>query len=190
MKKVFAFLVMVGLSTVSQAVYVKWSLENSNYNVENWTANYGETVYLVQAGQDATAAEIAAAAKTPVSEGGGRVDGAVGAGKDGGIHQFTITDVTLTDGAYYYLVIFKGGVTTSDQYAVSNAVQYTGTPQTDNANGIYGADAAGTPPDVGDFYMPGWMGGSWTAPQTAPEPTVLALLALGAAGLALRRRAA
>ena len=95
----------------------------------------------------------------------------------------------LGDG-YYYLVVFDPTVGQGDvpKYAVSNAIQYTGDAETNKQNGITQTTVKpGDAPVVGDFVDIGWMGGTWTA-VTVPEPTALALLALGVAGLALRRK--
>lgn len=94
---------------------------------------------------------------------------------------------TDTYNGYYYLVVFDP-TTTSDevpQYAVSNVVQYAGA--VDKENGIYNTNQNGGEPDIGDFVDIGWMGGTWRD-AVVPEPTALALLALGVAGLALRRK--
>ncbi len=107
-----------------------------------------------------------------------------------------LTSISGTDGfglnGYYYLVVFDPtlGQDEGPKYAVSNAIQYTGNAEEDKRNGITQTTVnpeSGKLPDVGDFVDIGWMGGTWTA-VTVPEPTALALLALGVAGLALRRK--
>ena len=93
---------------------------------------------------------------------------------------------------YYYLVVFDPTTLGGDaQYAVAGALQYTGEAATDKANGIYqttvdvGSNDKPLEPNIGDFVDVSWIGGHWAA---VPEPTALALLALGVAGLALRRK--
>lgn len=90
---------------------------------------------------------------------------------------------------YFYLVVFNTNaddVSEYEHYAVSKAVQYT-TGQSNKENGIYDTTVDGGAPEIGDFVEVSWVGGSWTS-ALVPEPTALALLALGIAGVALRRK--
>ena len=92
----------------------------------------------------------------------------------------------------YYLVVFDPASLTpgSDaQYAVAQAKSFTGTSTSDDdqENGFYQTTMDPTLglPEMGNFVELEWMGGHWAA---VPEPTALALLVLGVAGLALRRK--
>lgn len=94
------------------------------------------------------------------------------------------------DEGYYYLVVFDPTLEQDEgpKYAVSNAIQYTG--GTDTQKGITQTivnPESSKLPEVAEFVDIGWMGGTWTS-AVVPEPTALALLALGVAGLALRRK--
>jgi hypothetical protein len=107
-------------------------------------------------------------------------------GRNGKI-QLSLNGTGFDPGGYFYLVVFTepnaSGETT---YIVSQAVQYTGTEETDDDKGIYGTTVDGGDPNFGAYVDVSWMG-SWTG-VAAPEPTALAILALGVAGLALRRK--
>ena len=87
------------------------------------------------------------------------------------------------ESGYLYLVIFDSTeISQAGQYAVAQAGQ-TGQVTIDSTGQVVGPTEVG--PDPSDFLSPVWLGGTHRA---APEPTALALLALGIAGVALRRR--
>lgn len=117
------------------------------------------------------------AAGTATDEAGTRFTNSVGFG-----------DETLKSG-YYYLVVFNNKVVDqATKYAVAQAGAVGGTAVENGYLGIEGnqfVDPDGTPLP-GKYLDPTWMFGTFR--DAAPEPTALALLALGVAGAALRRR--
>lgn len=93
---------------------------------------------------------------------------------------FNLPPTAAGETGYLYLVIFNDeSVSDATQFAVAKA------PTTVDVNGNGQIIKGNTIPDSLEFQAPVWMGGTHRA---APEPTALALLALGIAGVALRRR--
>lgn len=85
------------------------------------------------------------------------------------------------ENGYLYLVIFNDkNIGNADQFAVAKAP--TTVTVNDEGQVVQGDHQL---PDSLKFQAPVWLGGTHRA---APEPTTLALLALGIAGVALRRR--
>lgn len=82
---------------------------------------------------------------------------------------------------YLYLVIFDDRtLSEAGQFAVAQAGE-TGQVTIDSTGQVVGPGGGASL----EFFTPVWLGGTHRA---APEPTALALLALGIAGVALRRR--
>ena len=95
----------------------------------------------------------------------------------------------VTNEGYYYLVIFNNSnVADATKYAVAQAGT-VGNTVCDNGYVYVDGNDYVTPdgkPIKAEFIDPTWIAGTFHAPM--PEPTALALLALGLAGAALRRR--
>ena len=207
MRRFLLALLMTTVVASLQAITINWQVANSefawadegvstylvysesgNLSAENvYTNNY--VGYKVTAGSaDATAVGGATAADSGVvnsywTPGFGSAENSTVGSK-----AYVNVDLegTAFGSGYFYLVVFQTNPAegTDALYAVSKAVQYT---EGVNANGIYDITVNGDAPEMGQYIEIPWLGGNWRD-AVVPEPTALALLALGVAGLALRRK--
>lgn len=170
MKRMLIVLCAVALAACAQAASVNWKVTGT-------MAESGYTAYLI-VGDAVTdtwgsVADIAAAAiGTANFE-------SVGRGKY--VANGTTTDASLTkDGSFYYVIVSGDG----SKYAVSGL--YSGS--------AYVYDSAAEPPESAPSTPPTFAANSANYASfgggDVPEPTSGLLLLIGAAGLALRRRAA
>jgi len=163
------------LATANSQIY----LLSSTGDVTSWTGD------LVSSRWDGGAALESNTSLTQVRQVGTSVDyagGEVFAGSGG----YNATDIfldvgPLSDGTYYALVFVSES---ADTYAVTKTYRYTPAVNNVGSNGYADVDIDGVP-TYADFLSADWL---FTNYVGTPEPTVFALLALGVAGLSLRRR--
>ena len=205
MRRFLLALLMTTVVASLQAITINWQVANSEYTWDN----EGVTSYLVYSESGTLSAKdvyggnydgykvsqgtvTAVGSATEVSNDVANSYLALGFGAQSG-KAYVNVDLegqAFGDG-YFYLVVFKTGTDngTDDLYAVSQAVRYSGgTDATADAkNGIYDITVSEDLPNLGQYIETPWLGGTWRD-AVVPEPTALALLALGVAGLALRRK--
>lgn len=213
MKLLFSTLFAVAMAASLQAISVAWTLQNSYWiyaqeggldgkDVTNWTGvgagNAATLDVYVFFSTDFLTAEGAAAEVTAGTAGAVKADYSANSSFGTNLTKSSTLQVTAsnlntatpTASGYYYMVIFENNDTSAENYAVAKTTQITGGANgvVDNNQGVYNT-ASGTVPDKMDYVQLDWIVGStWTAPLQTPEPTAMALLALGVAGLALRRK--
>lgn len=182
MKPLFIGLCLL-MATAVQAVTVKWSVQTLQYD---WTIE--ASAYFVYSENAFAADNDYQAAYTAASQGGDSVVRATLLQNPVTKQKWGYTgslSYDTTAKGYYYLVFVKGSTfDAANEYAVAGGVQY----KSDGSTGIYNTVSGGDQtPNNGDYVEIPILGGTWSAAKT-PEPTTFALLALGIAGLALRRK--
>ena len=191
MKKTTAFIAMALLAGVSQAATIKWTANNIKIN---GSAVSGGVAYLVMAsgssgpgttGYTAYTAESLAAAIA-----GGSITGAIADTKTGtsgninktGIGNFGSGGTDDPDTVKAFFVVFdKASIAESTKYTIigaSNPYEYSFNSSVGEKGMSFGNVTSGAS---------GYTMSTWTA---IPEPTTVALLALGLAALGLKRKVA
>jgi len=170
-KLMIAVLIGMGWVSVSHAVIITWAAETTGEVVGSFTT--AQLVYVAVGTWNSTDY-----LQTPGASGYTSVDTASGYGVDAGagiVYDNLANDTTRSAGAYFVVLFNSGGD------AVYRSVQALAWNDAD-----YNAFAEdGMNPASGLFLATGDERSGWAA---VPEPNTVALLALGAAALAARRR--
>lgn len=168
-------------AALSSAVTVKWSVDQeiaadwqnfyfvySQQKVDDYSSLYDSEIKTTTVG-------TASSANTGMAPNDGSLTSWVSGSFGDALNGFDIAK------GYFYLVFYKKSADApTNEYAVAGGKQYA----KGGANGIYGPGDDMRPGETGEYFHVDWL----TNPAPAPEPSVLALLAMGVAGLVLRRR--
>lgn len=182
MRKLLLALVCMALSSAAFAVQVNWRWDDAQ--MTGWASS--SSAYMVYSSSEMGWQDVLSAAKAGSSTGDTyNVVASSSINELWGSTGVVGFNNGLPDsGTYYcYFALFNNtDPKSADSYAIAQAGENGQIDFSDYEGSIPGPGGA---PDPVLFLDPTWLAGNYKA---APEPTALALLALGVAGVALRRR--